>query len=192
MILLKILVVADTAETWPQNIEKYVSEADLVLSLGDMYSLDIKRLAGNGTPVAGVYGNHCRRGYLQEVGAIDLSRGGVCGTSQMRYNNTSLKVLGVSGCVRYSNAADLQWTQGEYAAAFSAIPRAEWVVTHCPPRGCNDHDDAAHHGIDALAEYVLKYRPSHLFHGHTYPETLVTRMGGTRIHYVHGWSVIEV
>lgn len=56
-------------------------------------------------------------------------------------NGIGVRVLGVSGCVRYNNAADHQWTQEEYAEQISRLPAADWVVTHCPPKGVNDHDD---------------------------------------------------
>lgn len=190
---MKLLVVADTTENWPEDIERHAAESDLVLSLGDMYSADIKRLTGNGSAVAGVYGNHCRPGYLKEQGAVELAPDGkICSTSIMRGKGASLSILGVNGCVRYSNAAHFQWTQEEYAKQLLKTPRSEWVVTHCPPLGVNDHDDPAHHGIAALTEYVRKNNPSHLFHGHTYPETLMSRLGNTKIHYVHGWARLEI
>lgn len=187
---MRILAVADTTENWPENIGDVVTTSDAVFCLGDLYSVDIKRLVGHGTPVYGVYGNHCRRGYLRDEGATEVA---VDGTAVAGVHYTSFgTVLGVNGCVRYSNAADLQYTQDEFAAALDGLPPVDIVLTHCPPRGVNDHTDHAHFGIDALRDYVLQSRPRHLFHGHTYPELLTPRLGGTVIHYVHGWSVVEI
>lgn len=183
---MRVLAVADTTEGWLEDFRD-VGAVDLVLSLGDMYLCDLKRLTTLGAPVAGVYGNHCRRGYLDEIG-MDLSRGHAAAWS----NGIGVRVLGVSGCVRYNNAADHQWTQEEYAEYISRLPAADWVVTHCPPEGVNDDGDPAHLGITALREYIDRFRPTHLFHGHTYPDQPLRSHGSTQVHYVHGWELIEV
>lgn len=187
---MRILAVADTTENWPDDIEDVARTVEVILSLGDIYRIDLERLKPSGTPVIGVYGNHCMRGYLRHpsVGGFDLSRNGICAVNQSPVGT----VLGVSGCVRYSNASYHQWTQEEYSAALRDMPAARVVATHCPPLGCNDHDDPAHYGIDALAEYVREHRPEHLFHGHTYPEDPMTVFGDTKIHYVRGWSVVDI
>lgn len=109
-----------------------MTTSDAVFCLGDLYSVDIKRLVGHGTPVYGVYGNHCRRGYLRDEGATEVA---VDGTAVAGVHYTSFgTVLGVNGCVRYSNAADLQYTQDEFAAALDGLPPVDIVLTHCPPR----------------------------------------------------------
>lgn len=185
---MRVLAVADTTENWTNETFDTVRDVDMILSLGDMYSIDLERLRGvSDTPILGVYGNHCSRGYLEQYG-VDLSNRSVAAVHKIG----DVTILGVSGCVRYSNAAYHQWTQEEYTAALAGAPACDWVVTHCPPRGCNDHDDNAHQGIDALREYVIRHKPSHLFHGHTYPENPQTMLGITAVHYVRGWDVIEV
>ena len=187
--LTRILALADTTENWTPETIAVARIVDVILSLGDMYSSDLERVKV-GTPILGVYGNHCRRGYLKSIGAVELSSSDDP-ASVTRLNN-GVTILGVSGCVRYSNAADHQWTQDEYRRALDNAPRCDWVVTHCPPRGVNDHEDHAHLGIDALREYVETRAPEHLFHGHTYPEEPLVGLGDTKIHYVHGWSVLDV
>lgn len=178
---------ADTDENWLENFS-VLGPVDLILSLGDMYALYLNKLKNMNAPIAGVYGNHCRKGYLPEIGAVDLSKGHPAAwTSQL-----GVTTIGVSGCVKYSSSPVHQWTQDEYRHSISPLPPAEWVVTHCPPAGVNDHDDPAHLGIDALRDYLDIHRPKHLFHGHTYPDTPMTRYGETTVHYVHGWDLIEV
>lgn len=187
--LMRILAVADTTETWTEETVRAAHAADLIVSLGDLYRVDLERFTG-GAPIIGVYGNHCREGYLQEIGAVEITPKNAP-VAAITLNN-GLTVLGVSGCVRYSNAAYHQWTQEEYRAALENAPRCDWVVTHCPPRGVNDHEDRAHLGIDALRGYVDTHKPSQLFHGHTYPEDPMTHLGDTIIHYVHGWALLDV
>lgn len=185
----RVLAVADTTENWTDETLQAAHSVDITLSLGDMYRVDLERLKG-GAPILGVYGNHCSEGHLKKMGAVELTPSDTPVT--LSTLNNGLVILGVSGCVRYSNAAYHQWTQDEYRLALEGAPRADWVVTHCPPRGVNDHDDPAHFGVDALREYVDTHAPTHLFHGHTYPEEPVTRVGDTKIHYVHGWAVLDV
>lgn len=188
-VVIRVLAVADTTENWTFETLDIARRADVILSLGDMYRVDLERFKDS-APILGVYGNHCSRGYLKDMGAMELTSSDV--PVSLTTLNNGLTILGVSGCVRYSNAAYHQWTQAEYRAALDGAPRCDWVVTHCPPRGVNDHEDHAHLGIDALREYVDAHAPSHLFHGHTYPEEPVTRVGDTEIHYVHGWAVLDI
>ena len=183
----RLLVVADSSESWLDDFS-VIGHVDIVLSLGDLYSYDILKLKPLGVPIFGVYGNHCREGYLDELGATDLSRQGIASVTRIG----DVPVLGVSGCVRYSNSATHQWTQDEYRAAIRHLPGADIVVTHCPPDGINDNEDHAHHGIQALREYVDLHHPTHLFHGHTYPDPVITAHGNTQVHYVHGWDVVTI
>ncbi len=185
----RILAVADTTENWTWETVRAAGNVDIILSLGDMYRSDLERLNG-GAPIFGVYGNHCSYGYIASMGALELTSSDTPATWN-RLNN-GVSILGVSGCVRYNNAAHHQWTQEEYLDALEGAPRADWVVTHCPPRGVNDHTDHAHVGIDALREYVETHAPAHLFHGHTYPDEPLVRVGDTAIHYVHGWDILDV
>lgn len=184
---MRILAVADTTENWTTRTLDAARNVDLVLALGDLYAHDVGQLV-QGNPVLGVYGNHCRPGYLEQIGAVDLTKDAPAAWTEI----DGIRILAVSGCVRYSNAAYHQWTQDEYADALADAPPCDWVVTHCPPREMNDHEDLAHNGIDALRDYVLLNQPAHLFHGHTYPETPMTIAGATQIHYVHGWRVLDI
>jgi len=65
-------------------------------------------------------------------------------------------------------------------------------VTHCPPRGINDHEDPAHVGIDALRNWVERVQPRVLIHGHTYPSQPVTSYGNTRVEYVRGARIVGI
>lgn len=189
--MVEIIVVADDTYGWPEDndIPAACQAADLILTLGDLIASDVEKLTGHGTPIAGVYGNHCSRGYLSKLGVTDLSGGTVAVVGDTPFGT----ILGVSGCVRYKDGTrDVLFTQDEYREALDGLPAADWVVSHCPPLGCNDHPDPAHVGIAALTDYIQKHRPAHLFHGHTYPDPPVAGFYGTAVHYVHGWESITV
>ena len=42
------------------------------------------------------------------------------------------------------------------------------VVTHAPPEGLGDDEDRAHWGFAALREFLDKYHPQYLIHGHVH------------------------
>ena len=98
----QILAVADTTENWTPETISAARDVDVILSLGDMYRIDLERLNA-GAPIMGVYGNHCRPGYIREMGAVELSNDNAPVAVNML--NNGLTILGVSGCVRYCNAA---------------------------------------------------------------------------------------
>jgi len=180
---MRVLLVADTTDNWPDTIATVARAADLVLSLGGLQASDLARLTENtDTPSYGVYGDHGVPGSLEAAGFADLSGGGIAAWTDLG----PMTVLGVSGCAQH------QWNPEQYAEALDEMPAADWVVTHCPPRGCNDQEDPAQSGIDALTEYVVRHKPKYLFHGHTPPEHPVRKLASTRVRSVHGWSALRL
>jgi hypothetical protein len=91
-----------------------------------------------------------------------------------------LRVAGLGGCIRYTNGPN-QYTQKEMRRrALSLEMRGvrrrmrdgrgvDLLVTHAPPRGVGDGDDAAHHGFEAFHRLVTRWRPRMLIHGHVHP-----------------------
>ena len=179
MSIVDTLILADDSTDW-DLAEWAENPPELVVSLGDLSETEVGTVrAVTGAPVIGVYGNHCTPGYLGEG---DVSFGEPAALSYVK----ATRVLGVSGCVRYTPEPDVLYTQEEYAAALDVLDGAELIITHCPPTGCNTGEDAAHQGIDALAEYVRRWRPKTILHGHTYPDPPVTEFEGAEVVYVHG------
>lgn len=181
-------VIADSPEGWPEDLA--ATGVAGIISLGDLGLGDLKRATAAGLPVLGVLGNHCRRGDLEKAGAVNLVPQSVAALHQWG----SAVVLAVEGCVRYKDGTnDVLYTQQQYAAVLDHIDVSiDIVITHCPPRGCNDHEDPAHHGIEALTGLVARCRPSLILHGHTYPEPPLNEFGGAQVRYVHGWGRIRL
>lgn len=182
---LRVAVVADNERGWPEGGPES-SAAQVFITLGDLYARHIEECAATGRPVLGVYGNHCRRGYLERTdGAINLAGERIAAIHRWG----ELAILGVEGCVRYKpGTGDVLWTQEEYAAVLDPIVEPiDLVVTHCPPRGCNDGEDPAHIGIEALTRLVQRCRPKLILHGHTYPAEPLTHFEGAEVIYVSGW-----
>ena len=180
-----VIVVADDSGPWPADINNAAAHA--YISLGDLYAVDIARLQATGKPVLGVYGNHCRRGYLDnQPNTINLTANRPAALRP--WGNAT--VLGIEGCVRYKDSpTDILYTQEEYAAVLDPITTLiDIIITHCPPAGCNDHTDPAHQGITALTRLIDRCHPRLLIHGHTYPDQPLTQFHGTQIRYIHGWQ----
>jgi predicted phosphodiesterase len=117
-----------------------------------------------------------------------------------------LRVAGLGGCRRYSNGPNqyTEWQQARRARALSR--RARWrrlrdgrgvdvLITHAPPRGVGDGDDAPHQGFVALRGLVARLRPGMLLHGHVAPyETPAgeRRLGSTIVRNVVGRHLLEI
>jgi uncharacterized protein len=184
---LRLLVIADITPQLGMSIADYVAThaVDAVVTAGDLTRFDLSGVEDLSIPVLGVYGNHCDGKYLKDlrIKNLHLKKVVVGGVS----------FSGLQGCVRYKpGTPDVLYTQRQYKWLVTRLRTADVLVTHCPPRGINDHDDAAHIGIDALRKWVDRVQPRVLIHGHTYPKTPLTAYGRTRIEYVRGARIVEV
>ena len=189
---MQILAIADNVENWLSDAEMrcMAEESDVVITLGDMYGCDLDKVTVPGTPVVGVYGNHCRPDYISALGGVECagSKYSIAAVSNTVLGTT----LGVNGCVRYNRNIFFQHTQDEYTEAIRNLPAADIVLSHTPPLGTNDNEDPAHVGIRALRDYVDEHSPRHLFHGHTYPHPVVEKYRNTAIHYVSGYALLTI
>lgn len=185
---MKVLVIADDycpASNPPLAALVSVHQLDAIVTAGDLSGPALAGIDAVDVPAMGVYGNHCDGEYLDRLGVTDLhlNRTVVSGVS----------FVGLQGCVRYKDGNDdILYTQDEYRILVDSLPFADVLVTHCPPRGINDHDDPAHVGIDALHGWMRTARPAMVIHGHTYPTHPVTTYQGTQIEYVYGARVLDI
>lgn len=202
---MRLLVVADSAHNWPEDSDgRYDFSAlverhrpDALISLGDFSLVHAGVMARAGAPfAAGVYGNHCTQDYMPEHGIVDLvgDRGAPARRGTLKLpGQFEVSVLAVQGCVRYKpDRDDVLFTQDQYTAAIDTIPAADLVITHSPPFGINDAEDAAHVGIVALRRWVDRHRPRWLLHGHTYENPERSWCGDTQVIYVHGHALVDL
>lgn len=184
---MRALVIADATPQLGMPIPDFVRahRVDVVITAGDLNRYKLTGIDQAGVPTMGVYGNHCRRDYLGALGMQNLH------LSTVTIDGVSF--TGLEGCVRYkADSAAALYTQEEYHRLVAELPPADVLVTHCPPRGVNDHDDPAHVGIDALNDWLQRTSPALLIHGHTYPTHPVRRVGSTRVEYVHGGRLLTI
>jgi Calcineurin-like phosphoesterase len=117
-----------------------------------------------------------------------------------------LRVAGLGGCLRYRPGPNQYTERQQTWRAWALSSRARWwrlrdgrrvdvLITHAPPRGVGDGDDAPHQGFTALRRLVTRLQPAVLLHGHVAPcETTAARqrLGGTIVRNVTGSHLIEI
>lgn len=189
MVSLTLLAIADRRPE--QSLRQLVVKRnpDLIITLGDLELFELRELEMiTDRPKLGVYGNHCSGMYFEPLGIVN-----------MHLNQVTVKGVtfgGFEGSVRYKESRTAKmYTQEEAKGLLASFSYVDVMLTHAPPYGVNDEpDDLTHQGFLCLRYYVEQKQPKHLFHGHTYPKEneLVTRLGGTEIHYVSGVHIITI
>ena len=184
---MKILILADYL---PFNfdlkglLDKEKPEA--VFTLGDLKEAQLKALGEYEGPKFGVYGNHCHKGYLENLKIANAH------LSLLELDDFS--IFGFEGAIGEKNH-ELSYTQEECHKMIENAPTADILISHCPPFGINDEENSnSHEGIEALLNYVEAYEPLLIFHGHTYPEKEqeISRYKNSIVVYTHGYRILNL
>ena len=167
---MKILAVSDEEcpALWDYYVPGRLKEYDLILSCGDLKASYLSFLVTMARcPVLYVHGNHDTH-YAQKP-----PEGCDCIDDKLVIYN-GVRILGLGGSVWYRPGAH-QYTEKEMRKRIRKLRFLLWlhkgvdiVVTHAPPKGVGDLDDAAHQGFEALLELLDKYHPQYLLHGHVH------------------------
>ena len=167
---MKILAVSDEEcpALWDYYVPGRLKEYDLILSCGDLKASYLSFLVTMARcPVLYVHGNHDTH-YAQKP-----PEGCDCIDDKLVIYN-GVRILGLGGSVWYHPGAH-QYTEKEMRKRIRKLRFLLWrhkgvdiVVTHAPPKGVGDLDDAAHQGFEALLELLDKYHPQYLLHGHVH------------------------
>ena len=196
---MKLLLLADKESPylWDHYRPGRLKEYDLMLSCGDLKASYLRFLVTMGrAPLLYVHGNHDLR-YKS-----DPPEGCDCVEDKLMVVN-GLRILGMGGSAFYSSK-EHQYTERQMErrlrkAAFK-IRRAGGVdilLTHAPAKGHGDADDYAHRGFECFLDFMDKYKPAYLIHGHVhmnYGSSIVreTSYGSTRIINAYERHVIEI
>jgi Icc-related predicted phosphoesterase len=68
------------------------------------------------------------------------------------------------------------------------------LITHAPPCGIHDGEDACHQGFDTLLQFMRRFRPRYLLHGHQHrykDEVWQTRYLDTEVINVYPYRTID-
>jgi uncharacterized protein len=184
---MRVLALADKRPPMDPTLMAEQMGVQAVITLGDLDLAWIESLTGLPLPKIGVHGNHDSEHLLREVEVDDLHG--------RRTSLLGATVAGFEGCVRYGHGGAHHYTQKQASKLARRLPAADILICHCPPLGINDDpDDPAHVGFAGLREWVDRYQPRHILHGHTHPVagSAVSEFEGARVHWVHGARVIRL
>jgi uncharacterized protein len=211
--MVNVLVVADEVASSLQGHTLRDLSPDLVLAAGDLPWDYLEWIASTvDVPLVFVPGNHdpeiepLRGGrfgdYLEPGALCEPPRPhGAINADQDVVVAAGLRIAGLGGCVRYNDGPN-QYTQRQYASRARRLVRrarsagpVDVLLTHAPPLGLGDADDAPHVGINALHGVLAKLEPTWHLHGHIHPygQTMPDRtVGRTTIRNVIPWKVLDI
>jgi Icc-related predicted phosphoesterase len=69
-------------------------------------------------------------------------------------------------------------------------------LTHAPPRHVHDHEDPCHQGFECFNDFIKKYQPQYMIHGHIHlydmQEERVSIVDKTTVANAYGHHIIEI
>lgn len=202
---MRVLAISDiiVESLYSPAVRDIARDVELVISCGDLPSPYLEYIVTMlDKPLYYVMGNHGARGGPREhpEGCVNLDGRAV--------NHNGLLLAGLEGSIRYNDAPRYQYTQREMRAKTLWLARRLWanrlrfgryldvLVTHSPPFGIHDGQDAAHHGFQSFLSFIDRYHPEYLLHGHVHLyDSRVGRQavrGHTLIVNVYGYKLLDL
>jgi Icc-related predicted phosphoesterase len=215
----RVLVVADeTAEAlWHPQVKTF--EPDLVVSCGDLPFEYLEYLVSTlNVPLVFVPGNHDPevshgKGDALEPGSFtweahhggDTRPRGCTNIDGRTVEVAGMRVAGLGGSIRYNEGPN-QYTQRQMAWRSTRMEmrhrlrrparrNIDLLVSHAPPLGIGDGNDAPHQGIKSLHRLTRILQPTYLLHGHIHPYGIDQpdrQLGHTKVLNVIPYKLLEV
>ena len=160
------------------------SEADLLLSCGDLWDQTILRASQ-------LY--RCR-GAFAVRGNHDADAPFPPGIDDLHITVREFEGLrfgGFRGCWRYKPRGHHLWEQWEVGELLKDFPPVDVFVAHNSPRGVHECDAEVHQGFDDFWDYIDRARPRYFIHGHQHLDR-ITQHGDTLIVGVFGERFIAI
>lgn len=202
---MRVLAISDiiVEALYSPAVREIARDAECVISCGDLPSPYLEYIVSMlDKPLYYVMGNHGARGGAREhpEGCINLDGRVV--------NHNGLLLAGLEGSIRYNDAPRYQYTQSEMHRKTLWLARKLWLnrlrygryldvlVTHSPPFGIHDGTDAAHQGFKSFLDFMDRYHPEYLLHGHVHLyDNRASRQavrGHTLIINVYGYKLLDL
>ena len=196
---MKILAVSDEecAALWDYYTPGKLDDIDLIISCGDLNAAYLSFLVTVAKcPVLYVAGNHDVRYQINPPEGCDP-----IDDHFVMFNG--VRIIGLGGCRKY-HPGPYQYTEWQMRRRIRKLRFRLWrhrgvdiVVTHAAPAGLGDTEDPAHWGFQALTDFLDKYRPAFLLHGHvhvTYGQNVPREIdyNGTRVINAFERYIIEI
>ena len=192
---MNILCVSDTTSSlaFSSGVSEIYKDTDLILSCGDlpveshdylstMLSRDVFYVFGNHNLTTFSaemdkdfrhYTPHFENDYTKKFYGFMID--GKC----MIHKKTGLIIAGLGGSMRY-NEGKSQYTEKEMKRRILRLSGKlrrnklrygrylDILITHAPPFGIGDGQDPCHTGFKCFLDFMDKYRPKYLCHGHVH------------------------
>ncbi len=202
---MRVLAISDVIveALYSPAIREIARDVEFVVSCGDLPSAYLEYIVSMlDKPLYYVMGNHGARGGKDESpeGCVNLDGRVV--------NHNGLLLAGLEGSMRYNDAPRYQYTENEMRWKIFSLARQLWLnrlrdgrfldvlVAHSPPFGIHDLSDPAHIGFKAFVDFIDRYQPDYLLHGHThlYDNRAVREAvrGHTLIVNTYGYKILEI
>jgi predicted phosphodiesterase len=205
----KVLAISDQVVPLvesPQIRERF-DDVGMVLGCGDLPYLYMEYIATMlSVPCLFVHGNHDRPQYLSS-GQLLKEPGGWENIDAQTVEVKGWIIGGLEGSQRYSSGASYQYTEQEIrlkiwrmglSMLWNRLRKGRYLdvlITHAPPCGIHDEEDACHRGFQALLSFMERFRPRYLLHGHVHRygnQPWQTRYLATEVINVYPSRVIEL
>ncbi|NQT60217.1 MAG: metallophosphoesterase [Bacteroidetes bacterium] len=193
---MKILCVADSVDlvVYSQNIKERFKDVSFVIGAGDLkmryYGFIVSML---NKPLYFIFGNHDLKFLkrFKKKDTVDYEQPNethyyknyfgstYISDKVVRDKKTGLILAGLGGSMKYNRGENQYSNSQMYAKIFRLFPKllfnrifhGRWVdilVTHAPPFGIHDGEDACHTGFKAFLWFMRKFQPEYLLHGHVH------------------------
>jgi Icc-related predicted phosphoesterase len=205
----KVLAISDNVENlvYSQNIRERFRGVDLVISCGDLPPSYLEFIVSSlNIPVMGVRGNH------DHGRAFDAVPGGTLGPGTIDLHGRvieshGLLIAGLEGSLDYNGGPHQYSEWGMRLQIARLLPQLllnkirygrylDILVTHAPPRGIHDQPDRCHQGFEVLRDFMARFRPRYLLHGHIhlYDRQTVTKtqFADTTVLNAYGFRELRV
>ncbi len=186
----RILAVSDHVENlvYSPNIRERFNQVDLVIACGDLPPNYLEYIVSTlNVPVFGVRGNHDHGRAFAEIPYRTLGPG----TEDIHgrvVESHGLLIAGLEGSREYNHGPHQYSEFGMRLQIARLIPRLllnklrygrylDILVTHAPPQGIHDQEDRCHQGFAAFRDFIARFQPRYLIHGHIhlYDRQTITR-----------------
>jgi len=205
----KILAVADEVDDrlYGPVLKQRYADTDLVVSCGDLPLYYLEFIVSTlDVPLLYVRGNHAP-GQMLATGEMKTEPEGCIDIDGRVVRRKGLLIAGLGGSMRYSDGPN-QYSEREMRArAVRLYPRLylnKWrygryldiLVTHAAPFGIHDGEDLCHSGFRTFIDFMRRFRPRYLLHGHmhVYTPNVVTetRFEDTTVLNAFRYRVVEL
>jgi calcineurin-like phosphoesterase family protein len=215
---IRVLAVSDeVAEGLLADLSQ-VRSAQLIVACGDLPAGYLGKLMNAlDVPLVFVPGNHdpdqsgyrvSRSGLITKAGfpARPPWPSGAVNADGRVVDVAGVRVAGLGGCLRYRDGPNQYSERQQTRRAWALRRRAAWrrwrdhrgvdvLLTHAPPRGVGDGDDAPHRGFGCYLGLTAALDPPLLLHGHVHPYGAAAparSLGRTVVRNVTGWHLLDL